>query len=61
MLLQLGIVIVIITIGVIFAAGDLGSGGPFMAFLGGFGLLTIIAIIALIIMINKAKNRNQSK
>lgn len=59
MLLQISIIIFVVTVGGIFAAGGLGSGSLLTTFLAAFGLITIIAVVALLILAIKAKKRDQ--
>lgn len=57
MAIQLIIIAVIISVGVIFSATGLGSGGGIMSFIAAFGLFMIIIFVGLILFAMKQKKK----
>ncbi|MFT6895976.1 MAG: putative membrane protein YkvI [Paraglaciecola sp.] len=59
MLLQIGFIIFVVTLGVIFAASGMGSASLLTTFLAALGLISLLAVIALLILARKAKKRDE--
>ena len=59
MLVQIGFIIFVVTLGVIFAANGMGSGSLLTTFLAALGLIGLSAVIALLILARKAKKRDE--
>ncbi|GAB5382539.1 MAG: hypothetical protein Alis3KO_39540 [Aliiglaciecola sp.] len=55
---QIIVLVLVVSMGVIFAATDLGSGGFLSSFLGAFGLITIFIVVALVMYASKVRKRN---
>ncbi|GAC21287.1 hypothetical protein [Paraglaciecola arctica] len=57
MLLKVLMIIVIVTVGFLISATSLGDGGFLTTFLMAFGLFSVIGLIALVILVNKNKQK----